>query len=55
MIDGQNFFDQSIRNNLITYDNNLITYFTDIINPYGCLLKKSIFQLKQAIDSVIYH
>ena len=51
MIDGQNFFDQSIRNNLITFDNirkigQGDDYKTD------CLLGYSYFKTKQqALDA----
>ena len=51
MIDGQNFFDQSMRNNLITFDNirkigQGDDYTTD------CLLGYSYFKTKQqALDA----
>ena len=42
MIDGQNFFDQPIRNNLITYD-NIREIATGLGDDYttGCLLDYS--------------
>ena len=45
MIDGQNFFDQPIRNNLITYDNNQ-KISTGQGDDYatGCLLDYDYFK-----------
>ena len=45
MTDGQNFFNQPIRNNLITYDNirNIVTSQGDNYTT-GCLLDYNYFE-----------
>ena len=45
MTDGQNFFNQSIRNNLITYDNirKIVTSQGDNYTT-GCLLDYNYFE-----------
>ena len=52
MIDGKNFFDQSIKNNKITYENKKIAISQGYDYTVGCLLDYSYFRDKYKVIAI---